>query len=331
MNAPQLPAELTPEQLNYLTRPQHISTLHEPVSPRAKCLAAEGYHRQALRADECGMVRFWRCSNDGTIEREMRKCMSKFCPFCSKQLTYDRVDAFTRNWPYMANLPEFTIVEVQRSWTGVPCGECIQQFGRDVKDWLKTFADPRDGTGAHTNLVIRSDGPSHALVAKILFWGQIDYKRWTSMADAQSRYTRLGVSRLDDMLHYVLDPECPKSSELQAKYEIAFHGIRAIRASGNLSRKELVTPEDSYNYSPSAHEEQARTEAAEARLEDGVDSYLQELQPSTANNDKNTTTCTSRRCRTCGKDMPEFSQWTRDTELPASVNDLAWFRTKPPE
>lgn len=236
-----LPAyDVTPVFEAFLLTPQPV-TIDDPYEPAcavSKALFTLGMIDEARRADRCRKPRFWTC-NLGCVEAEHWHCELKFCDnYCAAARAVRDAEEFLKTrGPTLRQLAEFFTLEVSAPWQpALPTRESIAEFSAALLRWLHRFADDRDGTGTKYRISPQpaSDGVHHRLVAKILFWGELDHPKLLG-APGKLSYSRHKPDRLREQLILTLRMDIPTSPETQAAYEQAFTETRSVRTAGRLT------------------------------------------------------------------------------------------------
>jgi hypothetical protein len=224
-------------------------------NPIALAVHAAGFHRRALRIEDCGKYKSRKCV-EGHITRHHRFCETRSCNGhnCAELLAADLVNSFELAASHAiinaknGYIPSrFTFVDFRfkcshnRKAIYAQTSEVIEHMMR-----LRSLSKEELTDGSiqcKLNLLTYAAGldDSGLLVIRIFFYGSdVDPEEFRERFGAVSADVHIvpmqSIHRFMPLLFAVI---IPKSDSLRAAMEIAFIGIRRLRTIGHFDRPEL--------------------------------------------------------------------------------------------
>lgn len=243
-------SDLTPQQLDQLTRRQYYSALEPVTSPMAVHLKeVHGLAARAWRVDGCqnDEITLWKCPDDHIFAIPWY-CNCRFCPKCAPRLRDSKlrwlepwIRAIERTdnklWPReLAEIAIHVPVNLER--------ETVRRINHDVGQVMRDLAYRTAGLSekqAHGVVFRQTPGAdASGLCLRVIYWA----KYWTpeqirsairevvpeAVVSVRHRNSQRHIRQA---LRNMLEPMLPDTPEGRANMEALFAGVQTFQAFGS--------------------------------------------------------------------------------------------------
>jgi hypothetical protein len=206
-----------------------------PKNGYARRLWDRGYEPEAYAAQRCGWT--FKFGLDRFLHRwrsHVYTCHDRFCLHCGGTMDRKMFDEYEHLFQFVAQesddrLRSMFYFEMETRADIEP--DAIDKFMSDVARTLRSALGDDAKAGAHYHVIPRG---SHKLVAKIIAWGDTDFRRELTHSGNLRSYPIQSYSKFSQELHKLCDSELVQDDPVQrADNEIAFWGVRMYHTLGS--------------------------------------------------------------------------------------------------